>query len=116
MIQTNKGLYFAQIRIDEAEIEITLDEEIFFKNEWVKAAIETEPEKILACIMGDTNLYVIDRRLNLILRTIENITLDLSSLVMRSVCFSPNVVFIRDKDSFQMLNLNNNKIYPLLKI
>jgi hypothetical protein len=70
MIETNKGLYFAIINIEESEIEINLDEEIFFKGEWVKAAIETEPEKVLACCMGDTNMYIIDRNLNLVQRSI----------------------------------------------
>jgi hypothetical protein len=48
-----------------------LEEEGFLINEWVKSAVEINSDKILACCAGDNSFYLIDRTLNLILRTIE---------------------------------------------
>jgi hypothetical protein len=68
MIETNKGLYFAKIYIEENDFHLVIDEEVFFKNEWVKSAVETDPDTLLVYCLGDNNLHVIDRNLNLVIR------------------------------------------------
>jgi DNA-binding beta-propeller fold protein YncE len=116
MMRTNGGLYFFVLNIKNDLIQSAMDDESFFREEWVKSAVETDPDKILACIMGDDNIYVIDRTLNLVMRSIQNVALSLSSLVMTSYPQFPNYVTIRDKNNLSVLNLLDDKVYKLIDI
>ena len=55
---------------------------MFFIGEWVRAACEYGENKCLASVMGDPNIYVIDRTLNMVIRTIPNIVKSHSSLLL----------------------------------
>jgi hypothetical protein len=116
MLRTSRGLFFAKIYREGKKINIIVDEEIFFELEWVKASVEIAKDKFVVCIMGDSNIYIVDRLLNLVQRFIENITLSCSSLIMHADPRMPNFILIRDKDSLNMLSLNSNKLFPLYEL
>ena len=73
MIRSNKGLYFSFIYFDNKNLKITLDQEPYFKNEWVRAAAEVDYNKWVVSLMGDNNVYVVDRTLGLVMRQISGI-------------------------------------------
>jgi hypothetical protein len=61
--------------------------------------------------MGNTCFHVIDRTINLIVRSIENVTDKCNSLIMIPSKPLPNFVRIRDRDCLKILNVKTEKIY-----
>jgi hypothetical protein len=117
MLRTSKGLFFAKIYKEGNEINLIVDfNEIFFDNKWVKACAEVAHDKFVVCIMGDSNVYIVDRLINLVQRFIKDITFSCSSIQMYADPRLPNFILIHEKDSLKLLSLYSNKMYKLLDI
>lgn len=67
----SRGLYFADI-VDLGEYRVTLSDEVYFKEQDIKAAIEYKRDLVITCIDMDLNIYLIDRKQKAVVKTIEN--------------------------------------------
>ena len=67
----SRGLFFADI-VDLGEYRVTLSDEVYFKEQDIKAAIEYKRDLVITCIDMDLNVYLIDRKQKAVVKTIEN--------------------------------------------
>lgn len=67
----SRGLFFADI-VDLGEYRITISDEVYFREQDIKAAIEYKRDLVCTCIDMDLNIYLIDRKQKVVVKTIEN--------------------------------------------
>jgi hypothetical protein len=58
----SRGLFFANV-VDLGDYRITLSDEVYFKEQDIKGAIEFKRDMVATCIDMDLNIYIIDRKL-----------------------------------------------------
>lgn len=115
----SRGLFFAQVN-DMGEVRVTLNQnEVYFREQDVKAAIEFRRDLIVTCMDMDLNAYIIDRKSKAVLRTIENPSGSDNPLCMRLI---PQFDYdklpfaiMRDKDALVIINLRNATAFKVFQ-
>ena len=67
----SRGLFFADI-VDLGDYRISLSDEVYFREQDIKAAVEYKRDFVATCIDMDLNVYLIDRKQRTVVKTIEN--------------------------------------------
>jgi len=57
----SRGLFFADI-VDLGDYRLTVSDEVYFREQDIKAAIEFKRDQVACCIDMDLNVYLIDRK------------------------------------------------------
>lgn len=114
----SRGLFFADI-VDLGEYRLTLSEEVYFREQDIKAAIEYKRDQVATCIDMDLNVYLIDRKQRQIVKTIENPSGSDRPLCMRLI---PNFdmekmpfALLRDQEGITLINLKNPGAYKVFQ-
>ena len=113
-----RGLFFADI-VDLGDYRVSLSDEVYFKEQDIKGAIEFKRDMVATCIDMDLNIYLIDRKLRQVVKTIENNSGSDRPLCMRLM---PSFDFekfpflmIRDQEGVTVVNLKNANTYKIFQ-
>jgi hypothetical protein len=71
ILACSRGLFFADVA-DLGEYRVVLSDEVYFREQDIKAAIEYKRDLVATCIDMDLNVYLIDRKQRAVIKTIEN--------------------------------------------
>ena len=114
----SRGLFFAMV-VDLGEYRMTLNDEVYLKEQDIKAAIEYKRDMVATCIDMDLNVYIIDRKQRLITKTIENPSGSDRPLCMKLIpSFDSEKMpyaLLRDQDGFTLVNLKNPSAYKMFQ-
>ena len=66
----SRGLFFAMV-VDLGEYRMTLNDEVYLKEQDIKAAIEYKRDMVATCIDMDLNVYIIDKSRDLLQRLLK---------------------------------------------
>lgn len=111
----SRGLFFADVS-DIGEVKVTLNtNEVYFREQDIKGAIEFKRDLIATCMDMDLNIYIIDRKAKTTVRTIENPSGSDNPLCMRLIPQFDYDKFpfalVRDKDGVTLVNLRTAIAY-----
>ena len=114
-----RGLFFAEIN-DVGEVKVNLNpNEVYFREQDIKAAIEFRRDLVVTCMDMDLNIYIIDRKAKAVIRTIENPSGCDYPLCMRLLpLFDYDKLpfaLLRDKDGVILVNVKTAQAYKLLQ-
>jgi len=105
--------------VDLGEYRMTLNDEVYLKEQDIKAAIEYKRDMVATCIDMDLNVYIIDRKQRLITKTIENPSGSDRPLCMKLIpSFDSEKMpyaLLRDQDGFTLVNLKNPSAYKMFQ-
>ena len=112
----SRGLFFAEV-IDLGDYRVTLSDEVYFREQDIKGAIEYKRDLVATCIDMDLNIYIIDRKQRLMIKTIENPSGSDRPLSMRLIPSFDNeklpFLLLRDQEGITLVNVKNVGAYKI---
>ena len=112
----SRGLFFADI-VDLGDYRVSLSDEVYFKEQDIKGAIEYKRDFVATCIDMDLNIYLIDRKQKAVIKTIENPSGSDRPLSMRLIpqfdIEKMPFAFVRDQEGLTLVNLKNAGAYKI---
>lgn len=115
-LTTSKGLFFSEI-VDFGEWRVTVIDEHYYKDQDIRSAIEYKRDLFAVCLDSDLNIYIIDRKLKVTVKQIEN-----PSGCDRPLCMKLIPGFdldklpfsiLRDQEGLTVVNLKSATAYKI---
>ena len=115
----SRGLYFADVN-DMGQVRVSVNQnEVYFRGQDVKAALEFRRDLVVTCMDMDLSMHVIDRKTKTVIRSIENPSGSDNPLCMRLIPQFDYEKFpfalIRDKDGVNLVNLRNGSAFKAIQ-
>jgi hypothetical protein len=115
MLACAKGLYFGEVS-DVGEVRISINpNEVYFKEQDVKSAIEFRRDHVATCFDMDFNVHIIDRKHRQVVRVIENPSNSDNPLCLRLIPGFDYDKFpfllLRDKEGVTIINLRTHTAF-----
>ena len=118
ILACSRGLFFADI-VDLGDYRLSLSDEVYFREQDIKAAIEYKRDYVACCIDMDLNIYLIDRKQKQVIKTIENPSGSDRPLSLRLIpSFDVEKMpfaCVRDQEGLTLVNLKNPGAYKVFQ-
>lgn len=115
MLACSRGLFFGNVA-DVGEIRVNINQnEVYFRQQDVKSAIEYRRDYVATCFDMDFNVHIIDRKQKSVVRVIENPSNNDSPLCLRLIPGFDYDKFpfliLRDKEGVTLMNLRSQTAF-----
>jgi hypothetical protein len=120
MLACSRGLFFADVN-DFGEVRVTLNaNEVYFREQDIKGAVELKRDLIATCMDMDTSVHIIDRKTKSVVRQIDIPSGSDNPLCLRLI---PGFdldkfpyLLLRDKEGVSIINVKFSRGFKCLQI